>query len=74
MTKAQLEKKYGVVILDDTFVNPLTNKVVKGYKMYSADACPWEKGLPSMKAVEKECKDYEYELLTIKNSYKDYLM
>lgn len=66
MTKAQIEKKYGVRIADDSFYNPMRNKYTKAYKIYSADGCPWENGLRTLKAVETECKYYEKQLLSIK--------
>ena len=59
MTKQQLEEKYGVRIeREEYFLNY--------YKIYSADGCPWEKGLRTIKACEKECKKWGKELLQIK--------
>ena len=66
MTKAQLEKKYGIKIADDSFYNPIKCKYTKAYSIYSADGCPWENGLRTLKAVETECKYYEKQLLAIK--------
>lgn len=66
MTRTQLEKTYGIRIADDSFVNPINGRYVKAYKMYSADGCPWENGLRSLKAVEAECKEYSKQLLAIK--------
>ena len=66
MTKTQIEKKYGVKVVDDSFYNPIKNKYTKSYKIYSADGCPWENGLRTLKAVEAECKHYERQLLSIK--------
>lgn len=66
MTKKQLEEKYGVKIVSEDYWHPLKGKFIKSYKMYSADGCPWEKGLPTIKACENECKEWEEELLTIK--------
>lgn len=66
MTKAQIEKKYGVRIADDSFYNPIKNKHTKAYRIYSADGCPWENGLRNLKEVEKECKQWERQLLSIK--------
>lgn len=57
MTKKQLEEKYGVKIVSEDYWHPLKEKFVKSYKMYSADGCPWEKGLPTIKACENECKE-----------------
>lgn len=59
MTKKQLEEKYGVKIVEEGYWH-------EGYRMYSADGCPWEKGLPTIKACENECKEWEEELLAIK--------
>lgn len=59
MTKAQLEEKYGVRIEKEEYFLNL-------YKIYSADGCPWEKGLKTIKDCEKECKRWEKELLEIK--------
>lgn len=67
MTRAQLEKKYGIKIANDSYYNPIRDKVVKLYKIYSADGCCWEKGLRTLKAVEAECKTWESQLLKIKN-------
>ena len=68
MTKAQLEKRYGIYIEDDSYFHPLGNRFVKQYRMYSADGCQWENGLSNLKAVEAECKKYEMELLSIKKT------
>lgn len=59
MTKAQLEEKYGVRIEKEEYFLNL-------YKIYSADGCPWEKGLKTIKDCEKECKRWGKELLAIK--------
>lgn len=62
MTKKQLEEKYGVRIeRDDLFLRGLYE-----YRIYSADGCPWENGLRTLKAVERECKTWEKKLLQIK--------
>lgn len=66
MSRAQLEKKYGIKIADDSYINPFNGKIVKGYKMFSADGCPWENGLRTLKAVEKECKLWADQLIEIK--------
>ncbi len=67
MSRTQLEKKYGIKIADDSYYNPIRDKVIKLYKIYSADGCCWEKGLRTLKAVEAECKTWESQLLKIKN-------
>lgn len=66
MTKAQIENKYGVRIADDSFYHPLKGRFVKQYRMYSADGCPWENGLRTLKDVENECKQWAEALLRIK--------
>ncbi len=66
MNKAQLEKKYGIKIVDDSFISPMSGRYVKQYKMYSADGCPWENGLKTLVSVERECRQWEKELLAIK--------
>lgn len=65
MTRAQIEKKYGVAIVDDSYYN-WNGKLVKQYRIHSADGCPWENGLKTIKAVEQECKQWEQQLLAIK--------
>ena len=66
MTRTQLEKKYGITIRDDGFYNPRTGKYVQAYKFCSADGCPWENGLRTIKAIEKECEEWAKHLLDIK--------
>lgn len=66
MTKAQIEKKYGVHIADDSFWNPRTGRYVKAYAIYSADGERWECGLHKMEQVEAECKEWAKALLEIK--------
>lgn len=66
MSRQQLEKRYGIIIRDDSYYNPFTFKWVKAYKVFSADGCPWENGLRTIKAVEAECKRYADALLNIK--------
>lgn len=68
MTKALLEAKYGIRIADDSYYR--NGKLVKQYKIYSADGCPWENGLATIKAVEQECKQWEKQLLKIKQNNK----
>ena len=61
-----LEEKYGITVTEEKWWNPLTNKLVKTYKIYSADGCPWEKGL-SRAGVKKECEQWAKLLLDIKD-------
>lgn len=65
MSRKQLEKRYAVKIVNDNFYNPRTGKMVKCYKIYSADGCPWENGLPTLEAVRKECEEWEPQLKRI---------
>lgn len=67
MTKRQLEIKYGVSIDWDSYWSPLRQRFVRAYKVYSADGCPWENGLRTMKDVEAECKKWADALLSIKS-------
>ena len=74
MTRAQIEKRWGVTIRDDSFWNPISAKEIKCYRVYSADGCPWENGLRTLKAVERECRIWSDRLLYIKKCterYKD---
>ena len=66
MSRQQIEKKYGVKIVDDSFYNPFKGRYTKAYRMYSADGCPWEKGLRTLKAVQEECEAWSKQLLAIK--------
>jgi hypothetical protein len=66
MTIRQLELKYGIKVEDDSYYHPLLGRYVKQYKMYSADGCRWETGLPTVKAIENECKQWENVLINIK--------
>ena len=66
MSIIQLEKKYGITVADDSYYNPIRNKFVKAYKIYSADGCRWECGLKTVKAIEKECNEWAETLLSIK--------
>lgn len=63
----RLEEKYGIKVVDDSFVDPLTHKYYKRYKMYSADGCPWENGM-TYNDLQAECKKYAKTLLEIKEN------
>ena len=66
MTKKQLEEKYGVRIeRDDDWMTGHYE-----YRIHSADDCPWDKGFRTIKQVEAECREWEKELLAIKESVK----
>lgn len=47
MTKLEtiktLEKRYLVYINRDTFWNPLTNREIEDFKIYTLDGCCWDK-------------------------------
>lgn len=70
MSKAQIEKKYGIHIVKDSYFHPLEGKMKNAYTIYSADGCCWEKGLCSIKEIEEECKRWEDALLHIKTMTK----
>ena len=53
----RMEKKYGISIRDDSFINPLTGNEYKRYKIYTADGCLWENGL-SFRGLQAECRQY----------------
>ena len=53
----RMEKKYGIVIRDDSFWSPLKRKYIKCYRIYTADGCPWENGL-TYRGLQMECKNY----------------
>ena len=53
----QMEKKYHIVIRDDSFYSPFTKRTVKCYRIYTADGCPWENGL-TFRGLQAECRKY----------------
>ena len=61
----RMEKKYGIIIEDDSFYNPLTGKDVKAYAIYTADGCRWECGL-SFRGLQRECREYGDAFISIK--------
>ena len=50
-----LEEKYGITVTNDSFINPLTGKYQKRYKIYTADGCLWENGL-TYRGLQQEIK------------------
>ena len=58
MTKAQIEKKYGVHIV--------WNLWNEEYVIYSADGCRWDCGFRTINECEKECKEWKDTLISIK--------
>ena len=64
-----LEEKYGITVIEEKWWNPLTNKQMKTYNIYSADGCSWAKGL-NRDGVRKECEQWAKELLSIKANSK----
>ena len=59
-----MEKKYGIVIREDSFYSPLIGKRGKCYRIYTADGCPWENGL-TFRGLQAECKQYGDEFISI---------
>ena len=63
MSKAALEKRYGVKIVWDHWNDE--------YVIYSADGCKWENGTPTIKACANECVDWMDALLSIKRTVEN---
>lgn len=61
----RLEQKYGIKVRDDSFWNPVSQRYVKRYRIYTADGCPWENGL-SYRGLFKECRECGESMLSIK--------
>ena len=65
-----LEKKYGITVISEGFHwNDFLGKRIETFRMYSADGCPWEKGL-NKKGVRLECERWAKQLLVIKENEK----
>ena len=63
-----LEEKYGITIVSEGYyLDPFNGKRIETFKMYSADGCPWEKGL-SRDGVKRECELWAKSLLKIKEN------
>lgn len=63
-----IEKKYGVTVVSEGYSYSFsTMRMVETFKMYSADRCPWAKGL-SRKGVKAECEKWAEALLSIKSN------
>ena len=71
MNRAQLEKRYGIHIADDSYFN-MYGKHVKRYKYYSADGCPFSNNLKSIKDIEMDCEYWRGALLDIKEKVKKF--
>ena len=67
MTKAQMENRWGVKIVNEEYWNPRRQKFVKDYVVYSADGCTWDKGFTTLKGVEAMCKEDSKTLLLIRD-------
>ena len=67
MTKAMLERTYGIQIKDDSFYSHLSGRFVKCYKYYDAEGCEWNNGLRTIKDVENDCRKWRDSLLRIKD-------
>lgn len=73
-TAPKLNRTYGVRIVKEDFWNDRLSKFVRSYKIISADDCVWDKGKPTLKACEEECKYWADQLKSIKRkveAYKD---
>lgn len=67
MTTAQkLNRTYSVRIVKEDFWNDRLGKFAYSYKIISADDCVWDKGKPTLKACEEECKYWASQLKSIK--------
>ena len=53
----KMEEKYRIHVEDDSFYDPLTGRLYKRYRIYTADGCQWENGL-SFRGLQAECKKY----------------
>lgn len=53
----KMEQKFGIRIRDDSFWDPVKQRFLKRYKIYTADGCPWENGL-SFRGLQAECRKY----------------
>lgn len=67
MDKKSLEKRYGITIADDSYLDPISGKKKRMYKMYTADGCLWENGLKDLTAVNAECIKWQESILSIKD-------
>lgn len=65
MSRAQLEKKYGISIVENGYFDR-RGRYIRLYDMYSADGCCWDRGKRTIKEVAEECKVWEHSLLEIK--------
>lgn len=67
MSKAKLEKKYGISIIENGYYNN-HGRYVKLYDIYSADGCRWDAGFHTLKGVAEECAQWQDSLLSIKRN------
>ena len=61
----RLEKKYGIKIVDDSYWSPFSQKLLKRYKVYTADGCEWENNMTWKRLLTMIREDKPY-LLEIK--------
>lgn len=61
----RFEKKYEINIVDDSYWNPLQQRFVKRYRVYTADGCEWENNMTWRRLLAMLREDAEY-LLEIK--------
>lgn len=59
-----LEKKYQVIIKDDSYFHPLLQKHIKQYAVYDLDGDRWECGL-TYRDLQKELKTHAATFATI---------
>lgn len=72
MSILEMEQKYGIAIVDDSYWHPLQHRFVKQYRIYTADGCQWENGL-SYKSLLKEVKENKEFFLKIKAQKENYV-
>ena len=53
----RIEKEYGIKVRDDSFYSPRTGRMVKCFKIFTADGCQWENGL-SRQGVKDEVEEW----------------
>ena len=68
MSKSQLEKRYGISIVENGYYSPVTGRYVKLYDIYTADGCRWDTGFHTLKGVKEECEQWKDAIVNIKKS------
>lgn len=67
MSKLQMEKRWGIKIVNREYWNILRQRFMNDYFVYSADGCTWDKGFKNLKQVEDMCRTDSELLLSIKD-------